>query len=182
MTRNEFIEEITDFGELRSFCCDHDLYDFTDNLYDDYERDDAVNDYISECIRDGTGWKDLRDGLNDISDTQYWHRWEGGFDWVELTDEDFSEIKDNVLEYCDDNDIFDEDPEQDDADIDDEVLLEDEEPETPAELPPLEIDSSIEGFLNDAVSEYETALRTLQTIAEDGAANDEAKLLQVISG
>lgn len=107
MTREEFIEEITNLDELYDFCYGEDI----ESLMEDYlnEADDEVSDWIEECIsnRDG-GWMDLRDTLNKLFDDYEGVGWYyvGEGELEACDDYRFEQIKQKVLEYCDERRIF----------------------------------------------------------------------------
>ena len=57
MTRNEFIDNITEWYELKDFCNDFDC-DVCEDIYDDDDYDDSVEEDIRDAIAD-YGWRDL---------------------------------------------------------------------------------------------------------------------------
>ncbi len=54
MTRNEFIDNITEWCELKDFCNDFDC-DICEDIYDDDDYDDSVEEDIRDAIAD-YGW------------------------------------------------------------------------------------------------------------------------------
>lgn len=117
MTRSEFIGDVESFGDLKDFTYDNDLSWFTEDIYDDDERDEYIDNWVSDAIRYDR-WYDIRDTLDDISSNYDWYRIRGIHDIEGLDDSDFYDVKDKILAYCDENDIF--DPEEDDEDEDEE--------------------------------------------------------------
>lgn len=64
MTRNEFIDNITEWCELKDFCNDFDC-DICEDIYDDDDYDDSVEEDIRDAIAD-YGWRDIRDFLGNL--------------------------------------------------------------------------------------------------------------------
>lgn len=64
MTRNEFIDNITEWYELKDFCSDFDC-DVCEDIYDDDDYDDSVEEDIRDAIAD-YGWRDIRDFLGNL--------------------------------------------------------------------------------------------------------------------
>lgn len=135
MTRQEFIDEIYEWGGLIDFCNDEGC-DYLDNIYTEDARDDYINEYQLEDWARNNTWRNLYDLLDDLrSDYDYYRIDEYG-DWVGLDDYDFDDYKDDVLRWADDRGIFDEeDEEEDPADygIEDEEV-DDEEVEEPISM------------------------------------------------
>lgn len=117
MTRLEFLDNVTCFSELIEFCdeircdlcedviCYDDLYD---NVLDDI-RDDAP-----DCL------SDLQSYIGDISTNYDWYCRGGWLDYRGLTDEDFEEYKQDVLDYAEEYGDFDEEDEDDCGEYEDE--------------------------------------------------------------
>ena len=109
MTRDEFIDNIEGFGDLKEFCYDVEC----DYLEDVYHSDD-LDQMICEDIRSATSssyWYEIRDYLSDIpyiEDGQYF-RADGSFDYVALDDSDFDGYKRRVLDWADNNDVWEDD-------------------------------------------------------------------------
>lgn len=118
MTRQEFIETVTDWPELIDFARDNEMYDLTDDYLDDDDIDYEVNDALSEMVHDD--WRRVRDLLDNIpEDTGYFHR-VGWLNYEYVDEDDFLDLKDDVLEEADAQGYFDEDDEEDiDEDEDD---------------------------------------------------------------
>lgn len=114
MTRREFIEEVTTFRELRDFCNDIDY----DRLYDFFDGDDFdsfANDDIYDWMRDGGDWDTLRGTLNDLNPGCDFYERVSALDYVgyDIRDDMFEELKNDVLEYADENGYFDDEDEDD---------------------------------------------------------------------
>lgn len=107
MTREEFIEEITNLDELYDFCYGEDI----ESLMEDYlnEENSEASDWIEESIsnREG-GWMDLRESLNELYDQYEGATWYyvGNGELEACDDGCFESIKQEVLEYCDERRIF----------------------------------------------------------------------------
>ena len=119
MTRNEFIDNITEWYELKDFCNDFDC-DVCEDIYDD-------DDYVEEDIRDAIadyGWRDIRDFLGNLPSGYYYYRRNSAFDYDGLDDDDFEDYKADVLEWGDDYGAWDDEEEEDEeyADADDDFL------------------------------------------------------------
>ena len=135
MTRQEFIDDVTCWGELIDFCNDEGC-DYLDNIYDEDARDDYINEYqLEDWVRNNT-WSNLYSLLDDIPSGYDYYRIDEYGDWEGLDDYDFGDYKDDVLRWADDIGIFDEeDEEEDPADygIEDEEV-DDEEIEEPISM------------------------------------------------
>lgn len=79
MTRNEFWENITDWGELKEFWADNEC-DYCDDIYDEYDRNSEIDSDIGEYCGDYS-WDALRDVLNDIPTDYDYYRRNSAFDW-----------------------------------------------------------------------------------------------------
>lgn len=118
MTREEFIENIDYFYELRDFCNDEDI-DILDDYFDGDDLDDAIysdmNEYAAEY-----SWQDLRDALSNISTGYDFYRRDGVLYFDGCGQPDFDELKERVLEIMDDRESWDRDDDDEDDDEDDE--------------------------------------------------------------
>lgn len=109
MTRQEFLDEITTWYDLIEWCNNHGC-SYCDNIYSDEARDEYINDNLVDMARDND-WYDLRDILCGLpTGYDYWLRDEYG-DWYGVDDE-FAEYFDEVLEWADENNEFDESEEE----------------------------------------------------------------------
>ena len=119
MTRNEFIDNITEWYELKDFCSDFDC-DVCEDIYDDDDYDDIVEEDIRDAIAD-YGWRDIRDFLGNLPSGYYYYRRNSAFDYDGLDDDDFEDYKEDVLEWGDDYGAWDEEEtiEEEDFSIDD---------------------------------------------------------------
>lgn len=114
MTRTQFYEEITDFGDLLDFCRDEDCC-ICEDVYDESDMDEMVNDRVADYMRNGGSWYDLKDELDGVPQGYSYYRDENGsFDWAILYDDDFESYRDDVAEWMSENGYWDEEEEEDD--------------------------------------------------------------------
>ncbi len=130
MTRDEFIEEVTTFWDLVSFCNENSLEHIVEDIRDGEDYDEYLNENFVDLIR-CEGWREARDGMCNIDNDGYdWYRvddYDG--EWYSLDDDyDLGEYKDMVLDEMDDADAWDE-PEDEDEEC--EYEQEDEEEPEP---------------------------------------------------
>lgn len=118
MTRTEFLEDVTTFGELFDFCDEHGLYSYTEDLLYCEDLDESVDNDLSEYVRD-EGWQNVRDALDDISTGYDWYRKRGLLYYEGLDDYDFDRMKDEVYENAVVQDLFDDDEEGEEEEIED---------------------------------------------------------------
>lgn len=117
MTRNDFLENITTFGDLKDFC-DNEGCTLLDDVYDEASRDNYIDDHLVDWAREGC-WRDLYNTLEVIPEGYDWYRHGVYEDWCGLDDnEDFEEYKNDVLYWADDNCIWDEDEEENEENVD----------------------------------------------------------------
>lgn len=112
MTRNEFIEEICSWDDLINFCYDNGC-DHCDDVFDEEARDELLNERLQDKAKRVDCWQDLLDWLKDISTGFDCYREADYFDFPPLDEDDFNDYKDDVLDWADDNDIWDEEEEAD---------------------------------------------------------------------
>lgn len=130
MTRDEFVEEITSFGDLIAFCHRYGYVDLIDYIYD---RDAMAETIMMDIQLDYLGcntWTELRDRLDEIPDCD-WYDIEWGYE-----EADFDCKKAEVLAYLDHDGFWDDenDEEDDKTSVSDEAEDDDEQP--------LEVDTS----------------------------------------
>ena len=172
MTRQEWIDEITDIGELVYWCRDHgEAEEIVEDLIDNEMLDDYVADDISNY---DYGWVDLRDRLNDIDTGYYWYRVDGAFDYVGLDRDDFEDYKERVLDELDSEGYF--DPEEDEEVEEDGAPVNETCAAEPVEYDELEIDevdlddfesisTVIWGIAGDAVESFRVTEESPQPVA-----------------
>lgn len=120
MTRRDFLDNITTWWELIDFCRDEEC-DICDDIVDEDGRDEEVEEDLADNIRN-TSWKDILHWLNDIPTGGEYYRRDGMFDYVEMDNYgDFDEYKDEVLEWMDDGNYWDDDEEEDEDEGEEEL-------------------------------------------------------------
>ena len=136
LTRNYFLDYVTDWSELIELCQDYNC-DICEDIIDDDTLDEYVDSDISGC---DYGWRSLRDYLSDIPTDYDYYRCDGSFDYVGLDDGDFEDYKSRVLDWMDEDDLWDADG----------------EPEEPEEPPVEEEDFSVSVLMSMCGSELIT--------------------------
>lgn len=135
MTRGEFIENVQCWSDLLSFCYDEGC-DYCEDIYTEDSKDEYFNDDIVEMARYADNWQDLYRQLDDIPTGYDYYINDDG--WRGADDDDFEEYKSDVLQWADDEEVWDEEDDEDedvleeeyeadeasDADEDSEVLEE----------------------------------------------------------
>lgn len=101
MTRDEFINSISDWTQLLSFCCRY-RCDLCDDVYDVRDRDRKIKEDIASWFEDDTLFG-IKDTLRKIPDDNIgWFRYDGDRRWSRLNDTgDFFDYKSRVLTWCD---------------------------------------------------------------------------------
>lgn len=123
MTRAEFIDEVQCWSELIDFCYDSEC-DYCSDVYDDDAKDEYFNEELVSLAENADGWRDLYRQLDDIP-TGYDYYIRNDYDeWRGADDGDFDSYKEDILEWGDNCDIWDEEEEDD---IDEEEITDDED-------------------------------------------------------
>ena len=133
MTRQEFIDEVCDWGDLIDFCRDNHADDLVEDIYDEASRDDYINEGLVDLAREYT-WDELYSILDRIPTGYEYYKYDYG-DWEGLGDGDFDDLKQEVDDYCLRNGIFDDEEEDEEEEPEEEPEEEsvDEEGEEPIE-------------------------------------------------
>lgn len=146
MTKDEFYEDITDFDELIEFChsngCSH--------IVEDLRHRDDFDEWVWDCLdelRSRWFWHDLRNALEDLEapGTDYFIPG-GDLEYREVGTRDLDLYMDEVIDWGDYNDFWDDEEEEDDEDwIEgcEDILEEDDEP-------PFEISINLPQFIGVA--------------------------------
>ena len=97
MTRNDFLNNVTEWWELLDFCSDEGCY-----ICEDIIDSDQLDEYVEEDIRDTNySWRDIRDSLSEIPTGYGYYRMNGSFDYDGMDENDFDSYKDDVREWGD---------------------------------------------------------------------------------
>lgn len=131
MTRAEFLDNITEWSELKEFCSDWEC-DYCNDIYDEYDRDSEIGEDIGEYCGDYS-WDALRDLLNDIPSGYDYYRRNAAFDWEGVDDEMFERYKSDVCDWADNGGVWDEDEEDEDIFEEEDDFFAEEPDETPVE-------------------------------------------------
>lgn len=123
MTRREFLDNIDDFYGLLEFCNENGC-DICEDIYDDDAYDECVDDDLAEATRED-GWRTIRDWLDDLPVGYDFYRREG-FLTYSGADNDFDDYKSDVLEWADDNEIWDEEDDEEEEDLEEDVNEDDD--------------------------------------------------------
>lgn len=125
MTRQDFIDNINDFDELIDFCNDYEC-SYCDDVYSEESRDDYINEDLVDMARYTDSWYSLLNTLYNITTGYDYYRHTDYGDWEGLGDYEFNAYKNDVLEWADDQDIWEDDEEEplpeDDEDEDDDFV------------------------------------------------------------
>jgi hypothetical protein len=108
MTRQEFLDDVYDFRELMDFCYDNDC-GICDDIYDDESKDEYINEHLSDMADNADDWQSLYRTLDYIPTGYDYYRLDDYDDFNGLDDDDFDDYKNDVLEWMDDNEYWDED-------------------------------------------------------------------------
>lgn len=136
MFRNYFLDDITDFDDLKDFCDEYNC-PVLDDVFDEDDLDERVNADVSRRVDNGGSWWEIRDWLGYIPTGYDWYRLSDYDDYAGLTDSDFEDFKLEVLDWGDEHEIWDEEnlvPEEDDAEEEEEEYIEPSEAFSVSEL------------------------------------------------
>jgi len=116
MKRSEFLRDYDTISDLMDFCWRNDC-DVTENI----TSADGFNEWINDCLVDWArnySWDELYSMLsqfNDIEGYDYYQYDDSYGEYRPLDDSDFNDLRDEILEWADDQGDF-WDPEDDDED------------------------------------------------------------------
>lgn len=116
MTRNQFIEEVNNFGDLVQYVCDtgNDPADYANRIISEDDYDSYVEDDIRDFLANDYWHRGLADYLYELPTDYEWYYRDGLLEYKGLSYGDFEEYKDEVIGFCDDNDYWDEEDEDED--------------------------------------------------------------------
>ena len=120
MTRQEFIDEVNDFGALKDFCYDFGCEDILEDVIDC----DQLDDYVWEDIHNwGGSWESLGSSLEEIRTGYTWYQYGGMLDYTGMDDTDFQAYKGDVLDWADNQgDVFDDEDEEEEEGVEEHVV------------------------------------------------------------
>ena len=100
MTAEYFDDNINDFLELITFCCEEEC-----EIGMDIRSQDDLDSVIFEDISESSShlyWFDVRSRLNNIYDEQYgeWFIYNGEFDYTFIGDDQFEDYKHRVFQWA----------------------------------------------------------------------------------
>lgn len=104
MTKNDFLQDITDWSELLDFC-----KETTCPLCDDIIPEVNLNPYVINEIKKATEnitWQNLKEHLNEIDDLCDFYLHKDGFAFLEADDLLFQERKKSVSHWVETNNLF----------------------------------------------------------------------------
>lgn len=137
MTRAEFLDNVTSWSELIDFCNDHECY-VCEDIYDEYDRDSYIDGNLRDMASDAENWQDLLSQLRNITTGYDYYLKDDYGDWVGLDDSDFDEYFHDVLDWADENGVWDdEEPDEEEpliVDNDDDDFVVADEPMSIGEL------------------------------------------------
>jgi len=164
------------WGELLELCRDYDC-----NICEDIVDDDQLDEHVDSDIN-GTdyGWRALRDYLSDIPTGYDYYRCDGSFDYAGMDDSDFDYYKEQVLDWMDEDSLWD-DEDDDEAYDPDADLFSPGEEEEPEEPPVEEEDFSVSDLMGMCGAELVTIRQATerQRVAEEEALGDMSLLFAV---
>ena len=175
MTRQEFLDDVTTFDELHSFCIDigYDLQEH--GAYSEEEYNDYIEEDIYDAVRDNS-WREMRNWLSSLPDGYDFYFRDDWGEWEGRSYEDIDDLKESVLEYADENDFFD----IEDEDVEEEYVEETAEEEVEEE-PEDDLEDIDACDMSDFIWAGNAALRELQEQSEKEEAYANQTLMGVLS-
>lgn len=133
MTRNQFIEEVNCWSELIDFCYDYDC-SYCEDVYNEDSKDEYFDSELVEYARNAQNWRDMLEYLQDIPTGSEYYIRDNYDDWHEADDDDFDNYKNDVLEWGDNSEVWDEEDDDEeyydpDGELVDESYYEEEDDE-----------------------------------------------------
>ena len=134
MRREEFINDIVDWGDLVNFCCEQGYDNYVENIYGDYALDDALDEFFSDMISERR-WYDVKEAMDDIPQGYDWYYFDYS-DCYPVDDYELNETKDRLLEELDEDGFFDDEDDEEECEETERVpeYFEPCEPDEDAEL------------------------------------------------
>lgn len=123
MTRDEFYNDITEWWQLKDFCCDYNLTTL-DCIYYEDDFDNIIDEALVSAINREM-WYTIKDMLNEVStgyDYYYVDPDDAWNHWGLNNGEDFMNYRDDVAVAMDELGLWDDD-EDDEEDVDPDDLI-----------------------------------------------------------
>ncbi len=111
MTKQEFLDDVTWWDDLIIFCNDIGT-EHCSNIYDEDEIDELITNRIDGMLRTNDSWKNIADFLSDIPRDCCWYCENDYGDIIEADDYVFMDIKEEVEDYCDRYELWDDEEEE----------------------------------------------------------------------
>ena len=99
MTRREFINEVTTWGDLIMFCSNEDLEHCRNVIDDEFLEEEMMPEDLRYALDDGWSWAEIREKLMGIDPDYEYYVCNGTLDYYPLDDSDFEVYKQEVLDY-----------------------------------------------------------------------------------
>lgn len=168
MTRTDFIDDVTTPYDLIDFCVENDITDFINDIVDDDEKDSRIDEYLRENAGGRDNWREVYDILDNVPTGYEYYRYNGEDDIRIFESSDFEDLKDEVLQYCDTHDIFDEDEDDTDEYGDSELYVDEDDEEIDPEDMFSDPDTD-----DDFLSFIDASLETTSVVASCGYNQEE---------
>lgn len=175
MRRQDFIDDITTWSELLSFCYDEDC-DICEDIYSEDSRDEDIDtNNLVEWARNNT-WQELHDILEEIpTGYDYYCRDDYG-DWFGADNDLFEDRKQEVIDWMDDGGYWDEEYEdEEDVYLDndyEEDVCPDNDYEEEEDLEPVEPESI---SFTDLFTSCNNKLEKIEDIQEKEAQEEDKR-------
>lgn len=151
MTRQEFIDGITDWLELIDFCRDENCEDIIDDVYDSESYNEEIDYSLQERVHHQS-WYGIWEWLDSLPIEHDYYIQDRDGDWYGADDDDFDALKDEVIEYMDDEGLWDDEEEVYEENIDPEDVTPVEEEDVPLTELFDTCNSEIQKIENDRIS------------------------------
>lgn len=178
MTRQDFIENVTEWWELLDVCRDEDC-DICEDIYSDEDKDNRINDDLPYLAREYNWWT-LRDILDDIPSGDGYYC-EDTTDWRELDDEDFENYKADVLHWMDDGGYWEDEEDEEEYEeyeVEENPPVNDTTPTDPDDFVPIE-DEDIS--VTELLSACSKGLKSIKNTDSEDDENDDDVLIDFMA-
>ena len=139
MTREYFLNHICCIAELIDFCYDYEC-NICDEIYDEDGKNEYYDNRLYEMVRDAYDWQDLKERLDSIPCDYDYYVKDDNDQLIAFVDDDFDYYLRCVLDWCDDNNIW-EQEEEDDSNENEDY---EEDDESGFDLPEIDVDTFVE--------------------------------------